>query len=49
MDYTLAYATSGAEDTDHSGSGWTIESIAWKLASETSWTRNASHRLRLGL
>ena len=37
VDYTLAYATSGAEDTDHSGSGWTIESTARKLASETDW------------
>ena len=47
-DYTLAYATSNAEDTDYSGSGWTIERTARKLASETGWTSNTSHRLRVG-
>ena len=48
VDYTLAYATSGAEDTDYFGSGWTIERTARKLASETDWTSNTSHRLRVG-
>ena len=48
LDYTLAYATSGAEETDYFGSGWTIERTARKLASETGWTSNTSHRLRVG-
>ena len=48
VDYTLAYATSGAEDTDYFGSGWTIERTARKLANDIGWTSNTSHRLRVG-
>ena len=48
-DYTLAYATSGAEETDYFGSGWTIERTARKLASETGWASNTSHRLRMAI